>query len=216
MNVNNGRKTLNHRVMNTQPSISLYFINKQVRFVEQPSGETTKQLHFRQDGVSRAKVLKILESCNLVEVLCDDVERDFATFIIDFRWIEAAGGVVVNDRDEWLLIHRNGRWDLPKGHVEMGEEFPQAALREVREETGLHHIELGELVCYTLHCYIMHGAWEIKRTHWYRMHGDSSLGLLPQTEEGIDQVKWCDKSERDEYFKGTFATIRYVAESMNR
>ena len=40
--------------------------------------------------------------------------------------------------DEVLLIRpRPDRWQLPKGHVEPGEATPAAALREVREETGV-------------------------------------------------------------------------------
>ena len=44
----------------------------------------------------------------------------FAAFAAEFTPVEAAGGVVVNDCGEWLMIHRNGRWDLPKGHLECG------------------------------------------------------------------------------------------------
>jgi 8-oxo-dGTP pyrophosphatase MutT (NUDIX family) len=50
----------------------------------------------------------------------------------------SAGGLVV-DGDRILLIStRNGRrWQLPKGHIELGETPEQAAVREVREETGV-------------------------------------------------------------------------------
>ncbi len=50
----------------------------------------------------------------------------------------SAGGLVVRG-DEVLLIATAGgrRWQLPKGHLEPGELPAQAAVREVREETGV-------------------------------------------------------------------------------
>jgi 8-oxo-dGTP pyrophosphatase MutT (NUDIX family) len=48
-------------------------------------------------------------------------------------------GVIVTDRVRLLLGHatRSPRWDVPKGGVEPGESLPEAASRELREETGL-------------------------------------------------------------------------------
>jgi 8-oxo-dGTP diphosphatase len=57
--------------------------------------------------------------------------------------IWAAGGVVVRHRPdhtaEYLLVHRPkyDDWSLPKGKLNAGESFKQAALREVEEETGM-------------------------------------------------------------------------------
>ena len=52
--------------------------------------------------------------------------------------MEAAGGVVVVD-GRVLLVHRPryDDWTLPKGKLDPGESFEEAALREVEEETGL-------------------------------------------------------------------------------
>ena len=52
----------------------------------------------------------------------------------------SAGGVIYRrsaDDFEIALIHTRNRWGLPKGHIEEGERVEAAALREVREETGL-------------------------------------------------------------------------------
>ncbi len=52
--------------------------------------------------------------------------------------VRAAGGIVVED-DRVLLIHRPkyDDWSFPKGKLEHGESWEQAALREVEEETGV-------------------------------------------------------------------------------
>ena len=50
----------------------------------------------------------------------------------------AAGGVVCHD-GAVLVVHRPryDDWSLPKGHLNRGESWEEAALREVREETGV-------------------------------------------------------------------------------
>lgn len=50
----------------------------------------------------------------------------------------SAGGLVVRDGEVLLIATGGGRrWQLPKGHVEPGESLAEAAVREVREETGV-------------------------------------------------------------------------------
>lgn len=60
----------------------------------------------------------------------------------------AAGGVVSRRTDrgvEVLIVHRPKRedWSLPKGKLDAGESLAEAAVREIREETG-YECELGE------------------------------------------------------------------------
>ncbi len=59
----------------------------------------------------------------------------------------SSGGVVARHMDGavHLLLIRDpyGKWGLPKGHVEDGESSREAALREVREETGLTGLDAG-------------------------------------------------------------------------
>ena len=55
---------------------------------------------------------------------------------------ESAGGVVVNAEGRVLVVSQHGTsWSLPKGHLEEGESALEAALREIREETGVTQLE---------------------------------------------------------------------------
>ena len=69
------------------------------------------------------------------------------------RVVEAAGGIVFNQENKILFIHRLGRWDLPKGKIEPEESLENAALRELEEETGLAELILEEFVNTTFHIY---------------------------------------------------------------
>ena len=64
-------------------------------------------------------------------------------------------GVVVTDGNRILLGHatRSPRWDIPKGMAEPDEPFPAAALRELKEETGLSVSE-SELSSLGIHSYM--------------------------------------------------------------
>jgi len=54
----------------------------------------------------------------------------------------SAGGVVIN-RDGMVLVvnQRGSSWSLPKGHVDAGEEPLVAAIREIKEETGITNLQ---------------------------------------------------------------------------
>ena len=197
---------------------TVYFADKSVIFTSDAlGGECYAVVPADPADLSRAKVTKILESHNCVAVVSADPDAAFRSFAADFTQIEAAGGVVVNDRGEWLMMRRNGRWDLPKGHLECGERIEECAAREVEEETGVAARVVRPL-CETLHAYYFPktARWELKRTHWYELHAPGCAGLTPQTEEGIDSAVWCAPREVADNLRDAFPTIRCVAAAMGR
>lgn len=57
------------------------------------------------------------------------------------------GVMIQNEKGEMLVglrlsLHGNGEWSFPGGHLEFGETMEEAAIREVKEETGLEVCEL--------------------------------------------------------------------------
>ena len=195
---------------------TVYFADRAVAFTaEAPGGAWYAVAAEACGGISRSKILNFLESHNSVAVVSDDPDRAFAAFAAEFTPVEAAGGVVVNDCGEWLMIRRNGRWDLPKGHLECGERIEECAAREVEEETGVAARVVRPL-CETLHAYwfAKTARWELKRTHWFRLRPAGAGTPAPQTEEGIERVSWCAPAEREEHLRDAFPTIRRVAAAM--
>lgn len=123
-----------------------------------------------------------------------DLEGLWSEFSGHYRIVEAAGGLVQNEDGEWLFIFRRGTWDLPKGKIDPGELPPQAAVREVQEETGLQRLTLGPLVGMTYHTYRDQQKRRcLKPTYWYQMSTPDKL-LVPQAEENIEQAVWMNQA----------------------
>jgi 8-oxo-dGTP pyrophosphatase MutT (NUDIX family) len=123
-----------------------------------------------------------------------------------FRMAPAAGGVVVNE-GKIVSITRHGIPDLPKGHIEKGESPEQAALREVEEETGIGNLKIVKELPSTWHCYMEHEMWTLKRTYWYLMSTAEAVQPIPQTEEGITEIKLIGNEEIEVFLKNTFRSI---------
>ena len=128
--------------------------------------------------------------------------------------VNAGGGLVTNSKGEFLLIRRSGLWDLPKGHQEPGEPIEETAVREVEEETGLKGLVLGKFIRVTDHTYFRNEKWHLKHTWWYSMTCSEGCNLVPQTEEGITEVRWVAKTELKELLQETYPTIVEVFRSL--
>lgn len=97
----------------------------------------------------------------------------------------SCGGVVIF-RGKILLLYKNFRnryegWVLPKGTVEMGEEYPQTALREVREETGVK-ASIVKYVGKSEYSFNVPEDTVEKEVHWYLMRSENYYSK-PQREE---------------------------------
>ena len=75
----------------------VYFADRAVAFAAAAPGGEWHAVR-AADGVTRAKILKILESYNSVAVLSPDPEAAFAAFAAEFTPVEAAGGIVGDGR----------------------------------------------------------------------------------------------------------------------
>ena len=143
-------------------------------------------------------------------ILSNAPDLTFNSFFKHFQFIQAAGGVVQNQKNEILLIYRNGCWDLPKGKVEKGENISEAAIREVEEECGLVGPEITDELSSTYHTYERNGKSVLKKTNWYIMRYEKKHALVPQIEEGITKACWIKKNELNSFINNTYASIASV------
>lgn len=141
-----------------------------------------------------------------------DLELLWADFRAHYKEVEAGGGLVRNKNGEILLIHRLGKWDLPKGKLEEDESPVDGALREVEEECSVHDLQMVKELAATYHAYDLKGVRHLKRTYWFEMRSDQS-DFIPQTEEGIDRVEWRKLSSEDLSQLDTYPSIRFILRS---
>lgn len=125
------------------------------------------------------------------------------------KTIIAAGGLVVNEKKELLMIFRRGKWDLPKGKLDKGESIEACAIREVKEETGIGQVRLVKFIGKTHHEYF--DQWlkadVLKESVWYEMETSSSETLIPQTEEDILEIRWMDENAIKQALQNSYPTI---------
>jgi len=105
----------------------------------------------------------------------------------------SAGGIVIRKQNnEWFVLlmqDMNSFWTFAKGRIEPGESAKDAAIREIKEETGVGNLQyITELK--SIH-YVYHRNGLIDKTVKYFLFKTSFDGSLrPQYEEGIHAAKW--------------------------
>ncbi len=108
----------------------------------------------------------------------------------------SAGGLVLDERRRVLLIRaRDLRgqpvWTLPKGALAPGETSAEAALREVREETG-YRCELERELAPVTYWFRRDGRQIKKTVRWFLMRPLEKVG---DHDHEVDEVLWTDKDD---------------------
>jgi ADP-ribose pyrophosphatase YjhB (NUDIX family) len=146
-----------------------------------------------------------------------DLEELKKAFFKKFTLVTAAGGLVQNEKKEFLLIYRRGKWDLPKGKLDKGEKLETCALREVEEETGLKEVKIIAPLSVTYHTYHEGTKFILKTSHWYKMKVKGKQELIPQTEEDIQEIKWVTAEEIPDLMKNSYPLIaELLAAELNK
>ena len=140
---------------------------------------------------------------------CEHLEQTIE-FIECFYPIKiACGGWVFNEKNQLLIIERNNKWDIPKGHLEKNESYEECAIREVKEETSISHINIIKKYGISRHIYKYEGNYVLKITHWYKMFSNNYGQLQAQTDEGITNVKWANNEDIETYLSNGWNSIFY-------
>jgi ADP-ribose pyrophosphatase YjhB (NUDIX family) len=178
---------------------------------DDPALSDPNAIQFRLgENIDIHTLIDMVETSDSLQRTCiptDDIEATYRKICSEFIEVNAGGGLVSNRRGDFLLINRNGLWDLPKGHQDPGEPIDTTALREVQEETGIDNLELRDLICITDHCYRRNEKWHLKHTWWYSMLYTEPTDLTPQKEEDIAKAAWVAKSSLPPYLTNTYPSI---------
>ena len=136
-------------------------------------------------------------------------KKIFNLLFKEYKIIKAGGGIVEwNNR--FLLIKRNGLWDIPKGKCEKNESIEETSIREVEEECNINKLSIEYKICTTFHTYKLNKKKVLKKTHWYKMTHNGNGETKPQLNEGITECKWFEKNEINEIKKSTYLSIKQV------
>ena len=190
----------------------IIFINDCVIYLAQKPIGNKQVLAKKYNEIDLETVIEKLETNALKSIFIyhDDLEGLWRDFKAHCTVIEAAGGLVFNEKDETLWIYRHNTWDLPKGKVEANENLEEAALREVSEECGVTGLVLVAPMQETYHMYNLKGRRVLKITHWYQMFANSDQNLSPQLEENITKVVWLDLLKTKKVLENTYDNIKLL------
>lgn len=154
------------------------------------------------------KLFGYLTKIKKLYIFHNNLEHLYNEFSSLFRLIPAAGGLVRSSSGKVLVIHRRGKWDLPKGKIDKGEDAETTALREISEECGIGDLTASGILTTTYHTYLIDLQPVLKKTTWYdvRYTGDEAA-VVPQQSEDITEVLWLPPEELTMILGNTWLSI---------
>jgi 8-oxo-dGTP pyrophosphatase MutT (NUDIX family) len=173
------------------------------------------KFHGKEDLMELLAFYRNLKRINNLFIFHHDVEELKTIFRSCFQNIEAAGGVIKNKKGHLLVIYRRGKWDLPKGKLETGESFEEAALREIEEECGIQDLTIVCRLLSTYHSYLLHDKPVLKKTMWFEVMYNGNDELVPQKQEEITDIRWIIPYEVSVVMKDTYGSIQDVLKYAN-
>ncbi len=193
------------------------FVNKKeiVLAVSAPKKPKVKALPLQETPLK--KIIRILRTTKVETIYLthNNPKKLLPLFKKKLPVAAAAGGVVQNEEHKLLFIYRKKKWDLPKGKVEKDETLQECAKREVKEETGVKKIKVGNLVGVTYHIFKRNNRYQLKESHWFYMTTKYDGKLVPQTKEEITKAVWKGKKKTLKALEKTYPNIAHLFAKAN-
>lgn len=191
------------------------FVNESPLILTDKLSETASGDYFLLNKAAISEAINSLVSNKLQEayIYHPNIEEILKKFTKKIPLVVAAGGVVTNRDGKVLFIYRNGKWDLPKGKLEKGENLEECALRETAEETGVKDLKIENFLKTTYHVFRKNGKYKLKEVHWYAMTTPYDGKLKGQENEGIVRVKWKGPKKISKALKNSYTNIRILFEA---
>jgi len=163
-------------------------------------------------GLLQPYVRQFLTGHNNLVIISGDKEMLWHMFQQLFLSVPAAGGVVKSS-DGYLFILRKGKWDLPKGKIDEGETPEEAAIREVKEETGLQQVKIIRPLPSTWHIYFSPfgppgSRLVLKETKWFQMEATPEQVPVPEIEEDIQEIRWFKSRQLIPVLSNTYENLK--------
>lgn len=156
-------------------------------------------------------------------VTCRDVSgTSHVVPVGQLRWRPAAYGIVAKDGAILLLKQFGGKYDLPGGGVNIGEDPKDAVIREVLEETGITVKDPTSLGVESSLFHDTHGSGKFYHSlllyfHCEYVHGELSLEGLEEIEKQyVEEAEWVLVSRlRDIEISSTVDFRPYIRQYMS-